>query len=169
VTPGTRRLRLRLTMTARTSTWTTCETTVAEAAPAMPIPQPRTSQRSRARLSSPPSTIAMTSRTSRARRPHHLDRHHRVPPFTLSQSFLVQCPSSPPAVGPTALFRPLDVSSRASGRRAPRLPVSRVGLARGEVSIMSSPCRLDNPRGETTDPSSVRGQWTGQRAPVVRV
>ena len=33
-----------------------CETTVAEAAPAMPIPQPRTSQRSRARLSSPPST-----------------------------------------------------------------------------------------------------------------
>ena len=45
-----------------------CETTVAEAAPAMPIPQPRTSQRSRARLSSPPSTIAMTSRTSRASR-----------------------------------------------------------------------------------------------------
>ena len=57
-----------------------------------------------------------------------------LPPFTLSQSFLVQCPSSPPAVGPIPLFRPLDVSSRASGRRAPRLPVSRVGLARGSDS-----------------------------------
>mmetsp|Transcript_22796 Transcript_22796/g.73070 ORF Transcript_22796/g.73070 Transcript_22796/m.73070 type:complete len:370 (+) Transcript_22796:262-1371(+) len=63
-------------------------------------------------------------------RPNHRVFRHSVslPPFTLSQSFLVQCPSSPPTVGPSPLFRPSDVSPRVCGRRGWGLHVAATRL-----------------------------------------